>query len=403
MTLQWFLSGTVRQATEIWKHVRRLVHHQRDLLSPEGLQALGAALDRTKAALDAHAGKEALEKQIAELEKVAHQWLQPHPNPAWRENIEVLLVAIAVAMAVRTFFLQPFKIPTGSMQPTLYGVEYENYDTRPGFLKRVVDGCVGGEFYHELIAPADGHVVSVEAKHILRFINKLNITVDYDNGVRSTETLWFGPEDEAQFARKTGCGIGHSFRKGEPIVKTKEIAGDHLFVDRLTYNFRRPERGEIIVFKTRGIMDPRTGLPAMDQNQFYIKRMVAMGNERVKIGSDRHLRIDGKRLDASTPHFENVYNFTALPQESTYSGHVNGNMRGADGRPTDYLAPLFPDANAELLVSPNHYLVMGDNTMNSADSRSWGDFPRGNVIGKSYFVYWPISNHGHSRFGWGYR
>ncbi len=42
------------------------------------------------------------------------------------ENVEVLLVALAVAMAIRTFFLQPFKIPTGSMQPTLFGVNSEN-------------------------------------------------------------------------------------------------------------------------------------------------------------------------------------------------------------------------------------------------------------------------------------
>ena len=40
---------------------------------------------------------------------------------------------------------------------------------------------------------------------------------------------------------------------------------------------------------------------------------------------------------------------------------------------------------------------MGDNTMNSSDSRFWGDFPSDHVIGKSFFVYWPIT----SRFGWG--
>ena len=37
--------------------------------------------------------------------------------------------------------------------------------------------------------------------------------------------------------------------------------------------------------------------------------MVAMGGERVQLGEDRHLIINGKRLDASTPHFENVYSF----------------------------------------------------------------------------------------------
>ena len=60
------------------------------------------------------------------LEKAANKWLKPYPNAAWRENVEVLLVALAVAMGIRTFFLQPFKIPTGSMQPTLYGVTSRN-------------------------------------------------------------------------------------------------------------------------------------------------------------------------------------------------------------------------------------------------------------------------------------
>ena len=67
------------------------------------------------------------------LEKAANKWLKPYPNAAWRENVEVLLVALAVAMGIRTFFLQPFKIPTGSMQPTLFGVTSENLINKPDF------------------------------------------------------------------------------------------------------------------------------------------------------------------------------------------------------------------------------------------------------------------------------
>jgi signal peptidase I len=174
------------------------------------------------------------------------------------------------------------------------------------------------------------------------------------------------------------------------------IAGDHLFVDRVTYNFRKPTRGEIIVFQTKGIN-------TLPQDQFYIKRLVALGSEHVRIGDDRHLRINNKRLDASTPHFENVYSFKGPPRESAYSGHLNDEVARHTG--ISGLAPLFPDENAEFVVSPNHYMVMGDNTMNSSDSRVWGDFSEENVIGRSFFVYWPIGRQDEraSRFGWGTR
>jgi signal peptidase I len=177
------------------------------------------------------------------------------------------------------------------------------------------------------------------------------------------------------------------------------ISGDHLFVDRMTYNFRRPKLGEIIVFETRGIRHP-----SMPQDQFYIKRMVAMGGNKVQIGNDRHLRLDGKRLDTNTPHFERIYSFPPErpPLDSVYSGHLNETVARQHGMS---LAPLFETENDVFTVQPNHYIVMGDNTVNSSDSRSWGDFPQQNVIGKSFLVYWPFGPQDgrKSRFGWGNR
>src|SRR5437870_2281987 len=130
---QWFLSRTVRQASAMRKHVQKLLEHQRDILSPQAMAAVRAAVADLQSAIAEKGGQAAMEKQMENLEKAANKWLKPYPNPAWRENVEVLLVALTVAMGIRTFFLQPFKIPTGSMQPTLFGVTSENLIHQPDF------------------------------------------------------------------------------------------------------------------------------------------------------------------------------------------------------------------------------------------------------------------------------
>jgi signal peptidase I len=186
------------------------------------------------------------------------------------------------------------------------------------------------------------------------------------------------------------------FKEGDTLITLKSFSGDHLFVDRLSYNFRRPKRGEIIVFETKNI----PAMAADQQGQFYIKRLVGMGGEKIRIEDDRHLVANGQRLDASTPHFGRVYSFDPAmpPAESTYSGHVNNQVYPG-------LAPLFPNATTEFPIPSDHYMVMGDNTLNSSDSRTWGSFPQANVIGKNWFVYWPIGRQDgrESRFGWGNR
>ncbi|MBI5801380.1 MAG: signal peptidase I [Verrucomicrobia bacterium] len=395
----WLTSTSIRQATDLRKHVLNLLAAQRDLLAPEGITAIEAACAKLRTAVGAKADKKALMAEMTAVETVANQWLKPHPHAGWRENIEVVLVAIGVAMAIRTFFLQPFKIPTGSMQPTLYGITHESSRNQaevkfPGALDSFVDSWFRGVTYYHVVCEADGELHAVEQpKTVIPLLVKKQ---RFQVGER-TYTVWFPPDQLfGGNANRSGLYPGQQFRKGEDILKLKVTSGDHLFVDRLSYNFRRPERGEIIVFETKGI----EGLP---QDQFYIKRMVALGGERVSIGDDRHLRINGQRLDASTPRFENVYHLSGPPDDSKFSGHVNERVaqqnRGAG------LAPLFSDERHEFTLRQRHYMVMGDNTMNSLDSRRWGDFAQENVIGKSAFVYWPFLNQGNrpGRFGWSHR
>jgi signal peptidase I len=413
MTLRWFFSAKVRQISDLCGRVRKLRDAQRDVLAPSALQAIDAALQNTTAALHAGAAAATLDQCAGDLETTANKWLRSYPHAEWRENIEVFLVAIVVAMGIRTFFLQPFKIPTSSMQPTLFGVTvdplYDSSFQMPGFYARVYRLLVQGAIYHEVIAPQDGEVINVgPPEHFLRFFNKQTVFVRYQDGSEAPITLWFTPEPDSNdpnpglsFAQHIGLADHPRFHKGEPIVRFAETTGDHLFVDRLTYNFRRPERGEIIVFKTRGIIHPQ-----MRQDQFYIKRLIGLPGETVSIGEDRHVRINGQRLDSSTPHFANVYAFNPkipasdhhLLKDQFYSGHI-------------LLPPErggFLHAESEkYVVETNRYWVMGDNTATSFDSRYWGTVPEQNIIGRSYFIYWPFTSRvpppNQSRFGWGQR
>jgi signal peptidase I len=396
--INWFMSRTVRQASAMRNHVLKLLNHQRDILTPQAVDALEVALQELRNAIAQHADKAALEKQMESLEKAANKWIKPYPNAAWRENVEVLLVALAVAMGIRTFFLQPFKIPTGSMQPTLFGVtsadllhdpNYHNVEIPTG-LQRVRDWFAGISYLHR-VAENDGILRVQPPLRILIFDIKQSYTIGEES-----YTIWFPPDCGNQpLQSRAEMPEGQEVHKGDEIIKLKISAGDHLFVDRLTYNFRAPERGEIIVFETKGIPeDMRMGhnwqIPA---DQFYIKRLVGLGGERIQIGEDRHLIINGKRLDASTPHFERVYSFDpkSPPHESQYSGHL---LHDTWGRP----APYFADHPDGITIPEGQFMVMGDNTMNSLDSRYWGPFPAQYVIGKSFFVYWPFTE----RFGWSY-
>jgi len=408
MILQWFLSKTVRQATAMRKHVQKLLNHQRDILSPQAIEAVQSAIANTQRAVAERVDKPALEKQMENLEKAANKWLKPYPNAAWRENVEVLLVALAVAMGIRTFFLQPFKIPTGSMQPTLYGVTSQNLMDEPNFqiptgLTRVRQWFAGISYIH-LVAESDGPVESVERPFRILIFNLWQKVVA---GGR-TFMIWFPPDYGSEtLESRARLQFGKEYHKGEDLINLRVKAGDHLFVDRLTYNFRPPRRGEIVVFETKGIPEEnrqRFGIPA---DQFYIKRLIGLGGETLSLEPDYQVNgapqgigtaevgrvvVNGKPLSAATPHFENLYSFYGATRGSKVLQYKQNRYFG-------HAAIGLLSPGQEYHVEPGHYFVMGDNTMNSLDSRYWGGFPESAVIGCSFFVYWPITE----RFGWGNR
>lgn len=443
MFLRRFFSKTIREAVAMRKHVQRLLNAQRDLLSPQALVAVQSKMDELNVAVAEGSNTGKINNAAEELQFAAEKWIKPYPNSVWRENVEVLLVAIAVAMGIRTFFLQPFKIPTGSMQPTLYGVnslpdytiavrdadyaeaygispdqqnvlqsevkklsQQQNNLVIPTGWQRIKDWFQGISYVH-VVAQADGAIdpksLGIPSKFLI-----FNIKQTFSIG-GVEHTIWFPPDlGESDLRHRAGLFVGKTYHKGDDVVKIEVTAGDHLFVDRLTYNFRQPKRGEIVVFETKGIPREQREMWNIPPDEFYIKRLVGLSDETISLKQDHdasgvpqnqtpfgggatipvgHLVVNGVPLSASTPHFENMYTYDVKPdtdtfpyQENHYVGHAM--IQG--------LAP-----GKEVHIAHGNSFMMGDNTMNSLDSRYWGDIPSDSIIGKSFFVYWPLTK----RFG----
>lgn len=400
--LRWLFSRTLRKASEMEDAVRKLLNHQRDILAPQAVEAMEQALKEFRQTVRGGAPHSSILDAMDHLESTASKWLKPYPNPSIRENVLMLLEIAVLIVGSRAFLIQPMVIPTGSAQPTLWGVTYEDLrDTHtpvPSWPMRIWEKVAYGVSYYQITAPEDLEITNWDETPtmVMPFVKKQNIQT-----TAGPITVWFPPEsfprqlgffDEARRTMKK-----RRFRKGEEIARARVTTGDHLFVERVSYNFRRPERGDIIVFRSEKH-------PGMTANTHYIKRLVGLGGETVRIGDDRHTYINGRELTTNDPGFHKVFAFdpNQPPVADRYSGHVNGTVwQQAWGNPGP--TRNFPDGKAEVQIRPNHYVTFGDNTMNSADSRDWPvpDFPQERVIGRHWMVFWPFLRNGRLNCGWG--
>jgi signal peptidase I len=128
------------------------------------------------------------------------------------------------------------------------------------------------------------------------------------------------------------------------MLPTLEV-NDRLMVDKLSYHWSNPERGDIVVFS------PTEELKRRNLKDTFIKRVIGLPGEKVEIKEGR------------------VYVSDRLLQEK-------------------YIDEKLVYQWGPVTVRSNSYLVMGDNRDNSYDSRYWGFVPRNNILGKAVVRYW---------------
>ena len=363
----FFTPRYLKEGRETVKAARKLLDYQRDLLDAGEIAAVEKEVTALRQALRAR-DREEVAAGIARLEPHFQRIAPPRPYAGLRENCEVFLVAIVIAIGVRTYFLQPFTIPTGSMQPTLNGIiAYPTAEEPPGALRQVVEFALLGRDYVNVVSAREDELLEV------REIKKFGFLSFSEIICQNQRFIVRAPANKLM--RDFGLLPGRHFAEGEVIARGHVDTGDHVFVDKISYHFRAPRRGEIFVFNTGNI--PGLNHPG-EPSQFYIKRLAGVPGDTLRIDPP-NLYLNGEI--AREPGFVRVMSAT-----DGYRGYSNA---AGMGRPFPYLGE--PDQTFS--VEPGNYFALGDNSFDSLDSRSWRTVPEHNLTGCGLFVYWPFNSH----------
>jgi len=132
------------------------------------------------------------------------------------------------------------------------------------------------------------------------------------------------------------------------------LIGDRVLVDRVSWRFSEPARGDIVVFH------PPFAGPVL------IKRIIGMPGDEISLSGDSVV-IDGKPL--------------AEPYVRKVGGQAVPTQPFDNGLPWSLQEPY--------TVPPDSYFMMGDNRIDSGDSREFGPVSRDQLVGNAFARYWP--------------
>lgn len=133
-------------------------------------------------------------------------------------------------------------------------------------------------------------------------------------------------------------------------------SGDYIFTSKITYKFRSPERGDVIVFRS-----PKN--PDID----YIKRIIGLPGDQILIQNG-------------------IVNVNGKPIHESYIASSTNLWDGG-----------FVSEGVSITIPGNELFVMGDNRQRSSDSREFGSIPVESVIGQVFYRYFPSSKMGEIR------
>lgn len=405
----------------------KVYHYRRDVLVPAQTVELQSRTAELRGLLKERAGAEKLKLGIERLEEVMRRTGGAiYPKTALVENVEFFLVAAIVILGIRTYFVQPFKIPTNSMWPTYNGMTpqaFPNAADEPGPIGKAFRFLAFGAKPIRADAPNAGEVLipvngspdrvavpyrevpgrswfifPTTLKEYTLYVGESPVTVrvpadfDFEWAVRDaffpTQRQAGGGADLARLLmaqpEKYSDGRSRILRtkkhveKGGRVIAFDIITGDQLFVDRVTYHFASPKVGQGFVFRTDNIhsdymRDPRTGGPL---EQYYIKRLVGVPGDTLEIREPVLFR-NGEPITGSLAFAANAN------RAADYGGYFN---------PPEFVKGYLARGE-KVTVPPASYFALGDNSGNSQDGRYWGFVPARDVVGRPLFVYYPFTNH----------
>ena len=357
-----FTSRHIKHSRLLLRHARKYLRYKDDQLSASDREQIVAGMKSLRYALR-EKDRERIHGTADALDKLLHRLTPVTWESHWRENCEVILVAIVVAVGIRSYFLQPFKIPTGSMQPTLNGIiGHPSPELPPNILRQIGEFIVLGRNYINVVSQQEDQVIEIVPKKILFFFTFSRLICSRQNFLvyASPETL----------SHDFNVFPGRVCHRGEIIARGAIDTGDQVFVDKCSYNFVKPGRGNVFVFRTNHILgireDPEAGSP------FYIKRLAGVPGDTLRIDPP-FLYVNGKKAEG--------YGFArVMSAKFPYRGYAPGH---------EYLS----QPNRSFTVPKDGYFALGDNSYNSYDSRYWGVVPDANLVGRGLFVYWPFGRH----------
>ena len=396
-----------KSAKELLHAANKIYHYRRDVIPTGRLEELDKAVTEVHSHLqagDADQLEAAMNRLDGLLKKIGGKM---YPKTFWNDNLEVALVAAIIVIGIRTFFFQPFIIPTNSMYPTYSGMNaviYEPEAGAPGALTKLFRFATLGARHKALTAQNSGRVelpfrlkngqprLYVEPVKGRKFLvlpaQKAKFTILVDGVPHSiTVPMEFASEmqrvietsfdtEGANLRRSPGnrryaavLPLSREVEAGEDLLRFDITLGDALFVDRLTYHFREPRAGEPFVFRTDEIQQEIARFSGDYTNKYYIKRLAGVGGETLEI-SDGTLLVDGQPRSEVEEFGRNA------ARVGEYRGYHN-TERLAEGR--------------QMKIPDDKFVALGDNSGNSLDSRYWGFVPEKAVIGKAFFIYYPFT------------